>query len=139
MNSFEIIPNCVPKSMRINPNQYVIIWKNFSISFVENRFEINPTQSQTSIWICPNSFELKSWFGFVLTHSDRSLELSRINFQAIFNKRDWKLFLDWFALARTQIRDSSELVPIRNFLQSIFQFFFYYCCTKYACFFLNFN
>ena len=59
-----------------------------------------------------DSFGLKIYFEFVGIHSDRSLGLSRINFQAFFNKRDSKSFSDWSASARIQISEWFGIVLI---------------------------
>ena len=79
----------------------------FSISFVENRLEINLTQSewvQIQFAIRINSYFHSDWkfgldwFGSILIEnlirirSDRNLGLNRINFQPIYKKRNWNLF-----------------------------------------------
>ena len=65
--------------------------QNYSESF---RY-LYPSQCE-SIWTNPNADS----FGLILIHSDRSLGLSRINFHALFNKRDSKFVSDWLGLIR---------------------------------------
>ena len=75
--------------------------------------------------------------GIFLTFIKR---LSRINFQAIFSKRDWQFFLDWFALTRTDfwiVWIGSKWIPIRNFRQGLvpianeFDFLYYHLDFKF--------
>ena len=103
--------------IRANTNQSELTEKYFSISFVENRSKINPTQSKSNFqsaqirvnpdlnwWSTPNQsewirvrIEVSDWIGMIW-----------IDFRTIFNKRDWKLFSDWFALARIKFLNDSE-------------------------------
>ena len=85
--------------MRISP-------KKFSTLFVENRLKITPTQSETSLRMYPNQFEV----GLICIGSDTNFKMTRNRFGLVQNsflsetldrvaallkvsdKSDWNLF-----------------------------------------------
>ena len=98
-NSFRPNKNYSEICDQANANQVEPIRKKFSISFVENRLKINPTQSKTSNRMNPNKiFNPNEFrFGFIRIHlvwvnlSPDCLEFIQIKsdfVRTIFNKRD---------------------------------------------------
>ena len=114
----------------VNPN-----WKSDWIRFIRfnpnescrfHQLTFNPNESRLSEsirMITKNAGSIRLT-GFIrIVSSDWSWS-SRINFEAVFNKRDSKRFSDWFGLTRIQISEwfeivliGSEWIPIRNFRQ----------------------
>ena len=89
-NSFRINPNYFKSFWNLCPNQSEKSVQSHLLKIAWKLIQINPD----SVWSKPKEFG----FGLIRSHSDW-FGLSRINFQAIFNKWDWKLFSDWFGWA----------------------------------------
>ena len=83
--------------IRINPDTE---WSQTNIQSESIPTLIHSDWKSIHVRIVSDSFGLKIYFKLVRIHSDRSLGLIRINFQAFFNKRDSTRFSDWFGLIR---------------------------------------
>ena len=129
---------------RIESDWVGLIFKLFSTNEIQNVFRIGSywfalTRIQISEWFGIALIQSEHWFirignqsvsGLILIHSNWKftsysfgfiwtevsdwIGLSRIKFQAIFNKLDSKFFSDWFALARIQISEWFGIALIQS-------------------------